>query len=182
MDNSDENQLADRPRGIITRTDREFLIGEQELDNQKASDRRYRIRKRLENALLDIMLLSEHLESNDRAKVFRQSFGDNHRQLQKIFNFFIEGARDTTISDEELGEIAGRTILNQSKRRVPLSDTQKEALMIANEKGYFNIPRKTTKQELAEEMGMSDMSYSHSLRDGIRGLINANYDKLKNVD
>lgn len=45
-----------------------------------------------------------------------------------------------------------------------LTASQQEALDIALERGYFDIPRRVTLAELAEEMGVSDQAVSERLR------------------
>lgn len=62
----------DRDRGILTPTDREFLLGESEIESKSQSERnaRARIRKRLRNAVLDFPILLEHLEDRDLKQVF----------------------------------------------------------------------------------------------------------------
>lgn len=60
----------DRPRGILTRADREFLAnGEESYSRQAAHERRKAIRERVTNALQDFTLLCE-LEKEERNKIF----------------------------------------------------------------------------------------------------------------
>ncbi len=54
-----------------------------------------------------------------------------------------------------------------------LTDTQREALMLAFERGYFDSPRTATLQEIAEELGITQQSLSSRLRRGHRRLIAA---------
>lgn len=62
---------SDRPRGILSPADRKFLLGEADLESEQSRyDARYRIRRRVRNALLDFTLLLEHLEARDRDQVF----------------------------------------------------------------------------------------------------------------
>lgn len=64
--------------GLLTRSDREFLIGEKTyddpVDERKA---RQRLRTRIRNGLLDFVLLAHHLEPRDRT----QLLGDVTAQL-----------------------------------------------------------------------------------------------------
>ena len=62
---------ADRGRGILTPSDREFLL-ERKTDYTEHSkkQKRNRIRRRLRNAILDFSILFEHLEDRDRETVF----------------------------------------------------------------------------------------------------------------
>ncbi|EFW91497.1 hypothetical protein ZOD2009_14056 [Haladaptatus paucihalophilus DX253] len=62
---------ADRDRGILTPSDREFLIGRKsDYTEHSKKQKRNRIRRRLRNAILDFTLLFEHLEDRDRETVF----------------------------------------------------------------------------------------------------------------
>ncbi|USZ71900.1 helix-turn-helix domain-containing protein [Natronosalvus halobius] len=52
-----------------------------------------------------------------------------------------------------------------------LTDTQREALVLAYEHGYFNSPRETSLQDVADELGITQQSLSSRLRRGHRRLI-----------
>jgi len=54
-----------------------------------------------------------------------------------------------------------------------LTDTQREALVLAHERGYFDSPRRTPLEEVAEELGITQQSLSSRLRRGHRRLIGA---------
>ena len=77
MHDGDENAnegraySADRGRGILTPSDREFLLGRKtDYTEHSKKQKRNRIRRRLRNALLDFTILFEHLEERDRETVF----------------------------------------------------------------------------------------------------------------
>ncbi|XVH33641.1 hypothetical protein ACNS7O_17135 (plasmid) [Haloferacaceae archaeon DSL9] len=62
---------ADRPRGILTPSDRDFLLGRKtDYTDHSKKQKRNRIRRRVRNALLDFTILFEHLEDRDRKTVF----------------------------------------------------------------------------------------------------------------
>lgn len=62
---------ADRGRGILTPSDREFLLGgKTDYQQQSVEQKRRRIRGRIENALLDFSLLFEDIETRDREQLF----------------------------------------------------------------------------------------------------------------
>lgn len=62
---------ADRGRGILTPSDREFLLGRKtDYTEHSKKQKRNRIRRRLRNAFLDFTILFEHLEERDRKTVF----------------------------------------------------------------------------------------------------------------
>lgn len=52
-----------------------------------------------------------------------------------------------------------------------LTDTQREALVLAYERGYFDSPRETSLEEIAAELGITQQSLSSRLRRGHRRLI-----------
>ena len=54
-----------------------------------------------------------------------------------------------------------------------LTATQREALVLAYERGYFDTPRETSLEEIAEELGITQQSLSSRLRRGHRRLIGA---------
>lgn len=54
-----------------------------------------------------------------------------------------------------------------------LTETQREALVLAYERGYFNSPRKTSLEDIAAELGITQQSLSSRLRRGHRRLISA---------
>ena len=54
-----------------------------------------------------------------------------------------------------------------------LTVTQREALVLAYEHGYFDSPREASLQEIADELGITQQSLSSRLRRGHRRLIGA---------
>jgi predicted DNA binding protein len=52
-----------------------------------------------------------------------------------------------------------------------LTDTQREALVLAYERGYFDSPRESSLEAVAEELGITQQSLSSRLRRGHRRLI-----------
>lgn len=54
-----------------------------------------------------------------------------------------------------------------------LTDTQREALVLAYKRGYFNSPREASLQEIAAELDITQQSLSSRLRRGHRRLIAA---------
>jgi len=66
----------ERDRGVLTKTDREFLTGEKTYKNQEtASHRRRNIRTRLRNSILDLSLLFELFDEHD--DLVRDVVGDD---------------------------------------------------------------------------------------------------------
>lgn len=54
-----------------------------------------------------------------------------------------------------------------------LTDAQRKAMVLAYERGYFDSPRTTTLQDLADELAITQQSLSSRLRRGHRRLIGA---------
>jgi len=54
-----------------------------------------------------------------------------------------------------------------------LTETQREALVLAYERGYFDSPREASLEEIADELGITQQSLSSRLRRGHRRLIEA---------
>lgn len=52
-----------------------------------------------------------------------------------------------------------------------LTDEQREALVVAFEWGYFEVPRETTLVELAEELEISDSAVSQRIRRGLTKIL-----------
>ncbi|MFA9517723.1 hypothetical protein ACERIT_10985 [Halopenitus sp. H-Gu1] len=62
---------SDRPRGILTPSDREFLLGRKtDYTDHSKKQKRNRIRRRVRNAVIDFSILFEYLESRDRETIF----------------------------------------------------------------------------------------------------------------
>ncbi len=62
---------ADRPRGILTPSDRDFLLGRKtDYTDHSKKQKRNRIRRRVRNAVLDFSILFEYMEERDRNTVF----------------------------------------------------------------------------------------------------------------
>lgn len=55
----------------------------------------------------------------------------------------------------------------------PLTDVQRETLLVALETGYFAVPREATLTELADRLGVSDTAVSQRLRRGMEQLVAA---------
>ena len=74
MTDTDGDSLTtspDRGRGVLTQSDREFLLGRKsDYTEQSRRQKRSRIRRRVRNAILDFSILFEHLDDRDRQMVF----------------------------------------------------------------------------------------------------------------
>ncbi|WP_435316998.1 helix-turn-helix domain-containing protein [Haloarchaeobius sp. TZWSO28] len=52
-----------------------------------------------------------------------------------------------------------------------ISGEQREAIVLAFEHGYFEVPRRTSAMELGEMLGISDNAFSQRLRRGLSALV-----------
>lgn len=52
-----------------------------------------------------------------------------------------------------------------------LTETQRSTIELAYEAGYFEVPRRVTLTDLADELGISDQAVNERLRRGLNGLI-----------
>lgn len=68
---------TERGRGILTKRDRRFLLGQldDELDQNARNQKRYRIRKQIQNAILDFQLIAQNLPVTDIQQVFEPLYG-----------------------------------------------------------------------------------------------------------
>jgi predicted DNA binding protein len=98
-------------------------------------------------------------EGDDRW-AFRLRFVD-HDGLSTFHNFVLEHSlplhvdRTYTLSEE-----------TDHGQQFGLTQTQREALVLATERGYFDVPSGTTLDELAEELGITRQALSERIRRG----------------
>lgn len=83
----DITKPINRPRGILSQTDRQYLFGEKEYKHpQSESNRRQEIRERIESGILDFTLLLLLLPTNERKKLFS---GFSGAQKSIVLEFMI---------------------------------------------------------------------------------------------
>lgn len=67
--NEETAYTRDRGRGILTPDDRRYLVGEKEYAHpESARNRRAKIRKRIQNSILDFVFL-QYVEERDREQI-----------------------------------------------------------------------------------------------------------------
>jgi hypothetical protein len=93
MDESTEGDGAafttskDRGRGILTPSDRDFLLGRKtDYTEHSKKQKRNRIRRRIRNAVLDFSIIFEHLEERDLETVFDPDEDHREEYTQGIVN------------------------------------------------------------------------------------------------
>jgi len=96
------------------------------------------------------------------------------------WNFEVRGENRAAISefrtlcqehDIPIEITAVHALLSVQGDDIELTDAQREALVLAYERGYFDSPRETTLDEMASELGISQQSLSSRLRRGHRRLV-----------
>lgn len=73
MTNADD---SDRPRGVLSPADRDYLKNPDEYSRQASHAREEKIGERAYNAILDFIILSEELDSSDRREYFDLDTGE----------------------------------------------------------------------------------------------------------
>jgi len=114
----------DRPRGILSKTDREYLCGLKEYAQpQTDANRRQDIRERVENGLKDFALLWMLLEQDEREKVFDGLGEDGTNEvIESMVTFAYLGiGRDRT-----------------QTRRSCIGDSRKEPSCRTQRSGYWS--------------------------------------------
>lgn len=82
----------DRPRGMLTSADREYLQADNsDISSKSEAQKRYRIRQRVTNGLLDFSLLVNRLPERDREQIFDPDATDAER------DYFMEALHDVLI-------------------------------------------------------------------------------------
>ncbi len=75
----------------------------------------------------------------------------------------------------DVSVVAVRTISEEDLSEVGLTEEQYEALELAVEHGYFEIPREISLQELSEHLDISHQSLSERLRRAQKGLLHQSF-------
>jgi hypothetical protein len=73
---TDNVDIVDRQQALLTRKDRKFLLGELEekLSDSARRNRRYKIRNRIENGIIDFTLLADNLWMADIKQLFEPAY------------------------------------------------------------------------------------------------------------
>lgn len=95
---------------------------------------------------------------------FRLRFPD-HETLSEFYRACVDAGITPRI--DEVNNLLG----SSRDAENGITESQREALIAALEAGYFDVPRRITLQELADQFGISDTALSQRLRRGLRTLL-----------
>ncbi|WP_394741553.1 helix-turn-helix domain-containing protein [Natronococcus roseus] len=59
----------------------------------------------------------------------------------------------------------------ETETEAALTDTQQEALVLAYDRGYFELPREVTMEDIGDELGISQQAVASRLRRGIKHIL-----------
>jgi len=96
---------------------------------------------------------------------FRIRF-EGHKRLTAFYRACAERGVDLDIED-----VHGPRSARDLGVEFELTETQRETLRMALERGHFAVPRETSLADLGEEIGVSDTAVSERLRRGIATLL-----------
>lgn len=100
--------------------------------------------------------------------------------LTATYRDLLEEGRVTVESKREVSApAAGRPLASLSDALPSLSDRQRETLLLAHERGYYEIPRGTTTAALADELGIARRTAEDHLRRAEGKLVDALADHLR---
>lgn len=74
----------DRGRGILTPSDRKYLLGEKKLEGQDERNARYRIRQRITDSLYDIILINIYLQQSRDKRQILENF-NTREPIEALF-------------------------------------------------------------------------------------------------
>lgn len=97
---SEEFDWVERDRGVLTKRDREILLGRtgKDLDRNAQNVRRYNIRERIKNAVYDFHIIAQNLPLADIQQVFEPAY-DWSRERRRLGE---EGLTSTTPDLDQL--------------------------------------------------------------------------------
>lgn len=101
----------DRPRGMLSKADREYLLGEAEMTHEQSKrNAEARIRNRVHETIVDFNLLVHSLTEKDRRQVFEAAASDPEfvRGLRGMLSFTYLGLKETGVEFEHVLEPAVR--------------------------------------------------------------------------
>ncbi|MEF8774056.1 MAG: helix-turn-helix domain-containing protein [Halobacteriales archaeon] len=119
----------------------------------------------------------EFLRTLDRvhAQVLNAEGSDRAWQMELRFSTHDALSSFRTASDDADFDLTVRRIYNptrpESSPRYGLTERQRNALALAVERGYYDIPRRVSTADVADDLDISDQATTERLRRGIRTLV-----------
>ena len=137
--------VPDRPRGILSPTDREYLSGQTEYEHpQSESNRKQAIRERVVNAFQDFLLLTLMLSEQERHKIFHEEIPEKQESLASIISFLYLGL------EEDVGALE-RKIEEGIYRGANLSKMGRWSGEVADVDAAINIERRPDRSEIIQK-------------------------------
>jgi len=99
------NRDLERGRGILSKADREYLLGEAEMEHEQSKrNAEARIRNRVTNSILDFNLLVHELKKKDRQQIFQNASDDSEfvDGLTAMLSFAYMGLKETGVDFEHI--------------------------------------------------------------------------------
>ncbi|SFL37889.1 hypothetical protein SAMN04487950_3543 [Halogranum rubrum] len=157
--------------GITTALEADPTVSEAHLVDDLEKEKLFRMNW---EGNVDVVL---HMVGEEAAAVVEMHGRDTHWQLRILFPNRASLSSTSSFCEENELSFTVRNVydLQQSAGRggFGLSEDQYETLVVAAEKGYFDVPRSVTMEELADSLGISQQAVSERLRRGHRALINS---------
>lgn len=108
-----------RPRGILTKKDREYLLNKDEYEPKSQSEKRYRIRNRVTNSFKDFIFLEYFTSDEDREKIFEELFYKDRTLADPVvtaLSFIYSGAE---LSDQDFEQLVHHSIEERELEKNP---------------------------------------------------------------
>jgi DNA-binding transcriptional ArsR family regulator len=148
--------VDDRPRGILSPADRQYLRDPDEYSKQAGYERRRAIVERLHEALHDMPLLVSELDEDLRTEAFEDGDldGKDHtiNVLHSAFALLYLGITDT-VEPEELGKDAFEDLVGQGVKRA----YQERGEPVANVEVSVDVTRAESDKPI-EDMSIGEMT------------------------
>jgi hypothetical protein len=107
----DDESKDGRSRALLTQTDRAYLSGKKEIDDEQGKRNvRYRIRTRIKNGLKDLDFLYGRLRDEDHRKIFRDLFDEEKNPVEQGCAVIFLGVDHVYTSLDEFERFLERSI------------------------------------------------------------------------
>ena len=91
---------------------------------------------------------------------------DDHADLGECYRHCVSNGVQVSVAS-----VRGPTSSDRDDSTFDLTDSQRQTLLEAHESGYFDVPRRTNLDELAQKLDVSDTAVSQRLRRGTARLV-----------